>query len=47
MILPILAFLTYFLLLKYLKLPLHLNIESRNKTDYYIDYCDEPICFRG
>ena len=46
MILPIIAFVTYFLLLKYLKVPLSLQIENRNKTDYFIDYCDEPICYR-
>lgn len=46
MILSIIAFVTYFLLLKYLKVPLNLKIENRNKTNYYIDYCDEPICFK-
>ena len=20
--------------------------ERKNQTNYYIDYCDEPICFR-
>lgn len=43
MILPIIAFVTYFLLLKYLKVPLHLQIENRNKTVSYLP-CDEPLC---
>ena len=46
MILPIIAFVTYFLLLKYLKVPANLQIENRNKTNHFIDYCDEPICYR-
>ncbi len=46
MILPIIAFVTYFLLLKYLKVPVNLQIENRNKTNHFIDYCDEPICYR-
>ena len=48
MILSLIAMLTYFILLKYLKIPYDFRITSNNnnKTDYFIDYCDEPICYR-
>lgn len=46
MILPIIACLTYFLLLKYLKVPINLQIDNHNTTNHFIDYCDEPICFK-
>lgn len=46
MIMAILAFVTYFILLKILKIPNNDRLTNRNSSDYYIDYCDEPICLR-
>tara|TARA_B100000925_G_C21722839_1_gene351675 strand:- start:249 stop:437 length:189 start_codon:yes stop_codon:yes gene_type:complete len=46
MILALLAFATYFILLKVLKVPLNYRITNKNTTDYFLDYCDEPICYR-
>lgn len=43
MILSIIAFITYFLLLKYFKIPEKYQIANQNKTISYLP-CDEPLC---
>jgi hypothetical protein len=45
----ILLLILYFVLLKKFKKSLKnydLIISNRTKNDYFLDYCDEPICFK-